>query len=804
MLRNYFKVALRYLLRYKEYTIINVLGLSVGIASCLLIMLYVRSEYSYDRFHSKAAHIYRVWQHERYQGHDFINTVTPIPAAQAIKASIPEVNASCRVYNFNTLVKTGNISFTENINMVDTSFFSIFDFKLLVGNSHKPFPTANAVLLTTDLAKKLFGNNQVIGKNLILQMGDDSLPFIVEGIVEPSPEASSIKFEMLISYDNAKYLFRERAFHSWTNIFNETYVLLKEGVNPASVEMKFPAMIKEQFGADYREGAFTAHLQPITDIHLNNSLLAGNLPISNPKYSYILSTVGLLILLLACINFISLSVGRSATRAMEVGVRKVLGAARQQLIRQFWGEAFLLTLISVFLGFIIAIALLSPFNQLTQKNLYFQIDWFFILFGSLLVAFVALISGIYPALILSGFNPVEVLKGNLKFGSRLGIFRHSLIVGQFVVAIVMIICTLVIGRQMKFLQEKDLGYNKDQVVIVSTNKKIADGFTLASLYRTELLKHPEVAAVTTSVFSFAETPWATLGYTDDQKNYRHFQFNVIDPFFIHALNIQMAAGRNFEESNTADKFGSIVVNEALVKEYGWDNAIGKKLPGPYDERIIGVTKDFNFESLHTKVKPLVLALSPDSIMRHSEDVSFENAPQPRLSVRMKAGSLTQNIAILKNAWTAVSPKQEFEFHFLDDSIAAQYQQEKRTDIIIKLASSLSIFIACIGLFGLATLAVVRRTKEIGIRKVLGASVGSLVGLLSKDFIRLVLIATLIAFPLSWWAMNDWLKDFAYRTPVSWWLFILAAFIALMIAMITLSFQSVRAALTNPVKSLKTE
>ena len=804
MLKNYFKVALRSFLRYREYTVINVLGLSVGITCCLLIMLFVRNEFSYDRFHSKADRLYRLWQLERVQGQDFINTVTPIPAGPAIQRSIPEVSAYCRVYNFNALVKMGTTSFSQNINLVDTSFFSMFDFRLLAGDPRKPFTGPKSVILATDMAKKLFGNSNALGKNVEIQLGDSILLFSVAGVVEPAPEASSIKFDMLVSYDNARYLFRPRAFQSWGNIFNETYLLLRNQADAATVEKKFPGFIKKEFGASYREGAYIAHLQPISDIHLNNNLPAGNLPVSNPKYSYILSTVGLLILLLACVNFISLSVGRSTTRAMEVGVRKVLGAERQQLIRQFWGEALLLTLIAVAIGFLMAISLLSPFNQLTQKHLRFEMDGGLVIFSLVLVLLVALISGVYPALVLSGFNPVEVLKGKLGAVGRMGVLGNSLIVGQFVVAITMIICTIGVAKQMNFLQSKDLGYNKEQVVIVSTSKKIADGFTLAGVYKTELMKHPEVSAVTTSVFSFAETPWATLGYTDDHKIYRHFQFNVIDPTFLNTMHIQMAAGRDFDANNSADKYGSIIINQALADEYGWDNAIGKKLPGSYNERVIGVTKDFNYESLHSKVKPLVLALSADSVMGHSEDVSFENSPQPRLSVRMKPGNLAQNIAILKNAWNTVAPKQEFEYRFLDESIEAQYQQEKRTDIIIRLASGLSVFIACMGLFGLATMAVVRRRKEIGIRKVLGASVNSLAMVLSKDFLKQVIIASLIAFPISWWAMNHWLDDFAYRTKISWWIFPLAGSTAVLIALATVSFQTIRAALNNPVEAIKTE
>jgi putative ABC transport system permease protein len=805
MIKNYLKVALRSLLRHKVYTVINITGLAVGITSCFLIYFFVKSEFSYDRFHSKADRIYRAWQYEKYQEHEFVNTVTPIPMAEAIQRSFPEVESTCRVNYFNAQASVGNRSFEENINMVDSGFFNLFDFALTKGDIRNPFPTSNSVILTPAASVKLFGTqSDPVGKSLNIQLGDNIIPFTVSGIAEPAPEESSIQYDVLIPYSNAKHMFRERAFRSWTNVFNETYVLLKPGTGAAGLEKKFPLMVREALGQDYHEGSFLVHLQPITDIHLNNSLPAGNLPVSSPKYSYILLTIGILILLLACVNFVTLSIGRSAGRAMEVGVRKVLGARRGQLLKQFWGEALLITGVAVIAGGLIAFALRAPFNLLAQKHLRIQLDWELALFALLLTVVVALVSGIYPALILSGFNPVEVLKNRLRLAMDRGLMRQGLITGQFVVAISLTTCTLMISRQMNFLMHKDLGYRKEQVVVVSTNKKMKDGFELAALYRTELLRHPEVESVAVSIFSFSETPWANLGYTDDRKVYRTFQFNVIDPNFINTMGIRILQGRNFLPGNSADRTGSILVNESLAREYGWDNPVGRKLPGHYEERIIGVMQDFNFASLHSKVRPLVLALMPDSIIRHSEDFSIQNAMEPRVSIRMRAGSPAGNLDVLKTSWAKVAPAQDFDFRFLDESLTRQYRQDQRTGTMVKIASGLSIFIACMGLFGLATLTVVRRTREIGIRKVLGASAGSLVALLARNFVLLVLLAALISFPLAWWAVHEWLSDFAYRTSISWWVFLLAAILAMAVALLTVSIQSIRAAMTKPVKTLRTE
>ena len=805
MLSNYLKVAWRYLMRYKEYTAINILGLAVGITCCILIMLFVRSEWSYDKFHSKSDRLYRMWQHEKYQGEDFINTATPIPMAAALSSSYPEIEAACRVTGFTPIVKVNQQSFTESIRMVDSTFFRMFDFELVQGNRNNPFPTANSMVITPELAKKYFGKQDPMGKSIEIQLSSENkVLFTVSGIAKPSPEASSIKYNLLIPFSNSKHIYSANAHRSWFNVYGETYVLLRKDVNPATLEKKFPSMMKQQLGEDYTENGFLLHLQPIADIHLNTVLPGGIEPVSNPKYSYILATIGILILLVACVNFITLSIGRSTTRALEVGVRKALGAARQQLIRQFWGEAFLVTLISVVAGLGLAALLVKPFNQLISRQLVLEFDLVFILFCVLLVSLIALIAGVYPALVLSGFSPVEVLKGKLKMKSNSGWLRQGLIVGQFVASIGMIVCTIVIGEQMSYLKNKDLGYNKEQLIVVETNKTIREGLPIAELFRTELLKNPQVADVATSLYSFAETPWINLGFTDDRKVYKSFQYNMVDDNFLQSMGVKLVSGRLFDKKIPADRTTAAVVNESFVKEFNLGDAVGKKLPGKFDQQIIGVVKDFNFESLHTKVSPLMMTMTIDSVARRTENISISAPPQPRISVRMKPGNLAANVESLKAAWKKIMPTQDFEYNFLDESIKAQYLQEQRTSDIVKLASGLSIFIACMGLFGLATLTVVRRTKEIGIRKVLGASIPSIVKLLSKDFVKLVIIAAVIAFPLAWWAMNTWLADFAYRVQVSWWIYLLAGVLALLVALATVSAQAVKAALSNPVKSLRTE
>ncbi len=804
MIKHYFKTGIRNLRRNKGYTTINILGLAVGITCCILIMLFVRSEWSFDKFHSKSDRIYRMWQDEKYEDQQLVNVSTPVILASTLQNNFPEVETTCRILDYKPVITLDNTDFTDNALMVDSTFFQMFDFKLIEGSRNKPFPTANSLILTRSTAKKYFGKSAAVGKNIQLQLNDEKMLFTVSGISEDAPEASSIKYNMLISYSNIGKLLNPRGQQNWFNIYGETYVMLRKDAKPAQLTAKFPAMMKQALGADYKEGGFKLYLQPITDIHLNNKLPAGIQPISNPKYSYILATIGLLILLVACINFITLSIGRSSTRALEVGVRKVMGAGRQQLVRQFWGEAFLLTLVSVLIGMGLSFLLINPFNQVINRELTIPFDFTFITFCISLVIIIALIAGIYPAIILSGFKPVEVLKGKLSLKTNSGWLRQGLVVGQFTASIAMIVCTIVIGQQMNYFKNKDLGYNKEQVVVVQTNLQPKQAALLAERYRIALLTHPEVQDATVSMYSFAETPWVVLGFTNEKKEYKNFQYNVVDANFIKTMNIEVTEGRNFRLNNTSDVTNAAIVNEAFVKEFKLKDPIGKKLPGNFHQQIIGVVKDFNFESLHTPVTALMMTMTPDSVFRKTENIYFTLPPQPRLSVRMKAGNISGNLKILKDTWTALSPNIDFAYGFLDESVAAQYTAEQRTSTIVKIASGLSVFIACMGLFGLATLTVTRRKKEIGIRKVLGANVGSIVQLLCRDFAKLVIIAAIIAFPLAWWFMHDWLKDFAYRVNISWWIFLVAAVIALTIAIITISIQAIKAAMANPVKSLRTE
>jgi putative ABC transport system permease protein len=806
MFRNYLKIGFRNLSKQKFFSVINILGLAVGMCACILIFLFVHFEFNYDRFHSKAERIYRAWLESTTEGEHHVSTHTPLPLGPALRANLAGIDGACRIYKFNSVVKFNTASFNESVHIVDPAIFQVFDFKGIEGDLENALAKPNSIVISNTIAKKYFGDAEAMGKNLEVLLGDEKVLFVVTGVMKDAPMESSIRANIMIPFSNDHYLWNEAMRTSrWLNVWVETYVLLKKGEIRSSIEDRMPAFLKDALANDYSADSYRIHFQPLSRIHMDSSLPEGLEPIANPKYFYILSTIGSLILLLASINFITLSVGGSSKRAIEIGVRRVLGAERKQLMWQFWGESFIITFISFFVGLLLAVLLLHPFNQLIERNLELTFNLPFTGFCFLLVLITGAIAGIYPALVLSGFQPVEVLKGRIRPGVSVGFFRKSLIVCQFAASIALIAGTITVRRQLNYLQHTDMGfYNKEHIIIVPTNLNNPDGVKLGELYKSELLKLPGVINVTVSIFSFAETPWASIGYMDDGKVNRYFQFNAADPDFLKTMGIQLVAGKNFSKQDRSGYSSSILVNETLVKEYGLKDPIGKKLPGKLNQQIIGIMKDFHTESLHKKIRPLVVAAQPDSILHKADQEMFSFDPQPRISVRIFPGGLSKQISDLKKTWQSVAPGRAFEYHFLDESLERQYSQDYKIAHAVNIASGLSILIASMGLFGLTMLTVIKRTKEIGIRKVLGAGVPGIVKVLSGDLLKLVVIASVIAFPVSWFAMNKWLQDFAYRVSISWWVFVLAGSIAVLIMLITVSSQVIKAALMNPVKSLRAE
>ena len=803
MFKNNLKIALRYLLKNRGYTLINVFGLAVGIASCILIALFVKSEWSFDRMHAKADRIHRAWLQEHYNGHIFTNVATPIPLGPLLSQNLPEVEKVTRIANIGApVIRSGN-TYNLPVTLVDSTFFEVFDFSLIRGGSGTPFPDKNSVILTEETARMLFGKAEVLGETLELKLGEDTELFTVTGVAEDPPFESSIQFDLIIPFENAVHIWSEYTRTSaWSNVSVGTYVLLREGVTPEQVEKKIPAFMQPLVAENYKPGAYNISLQPLTDMYLNSQGPQELPSASDPLFSYILACVGILILLIACVNFITLSLGRSTTRALEVGVRKVLGAQRKQLIWQFWGESFLLTLLALVLGTTLAILFLDSFNQMANRDFVLSAEPFLIAFALGLLLFISMVAGSYPALVLSSFQPIKVLKGRFRVGS-MGWFGKGLVISQFVASIVMIIFTMSVGEQLEYLQTKDLGFQKEHIIVVPTNRDFTEGSILASRLITALEGDPQVVGLTKSLYSMGEFGWMQLGYTDNSGVFRMFRFNAIDPDFVETMGLKILEGRDFRKNTPADSSG-ILVNETLVAQYGWEDPIGKKLPGAYPQEVIGVVEDFHIESLYSRVQPVVMALNAKDIFANSSDVTYDYTPQPRVSVKFREGSPREHLALLEEKWEEIAGDQEFQYQFLDDELGAAYAREQRLSRIVRFASTLSILIACMGLFGLATLVVARRRKEIGIRKVLGAGVVNLVVLLTREFVVHILVASLIAFPLAWLLLERWLRDFAYRIDMPLWAFAGSAMLVLLIALVTVSVQSVKAALHNPVGNLRSE
>jgi putative ABC transport system permease protein len=812
MIKNYLTIAFRALIRSKVHSAINIIGLSLGIAVCLLITLYVKDEWTFDRFHSKSDRIYRVYASEDWgENEQFEYATTPIPMGPTLKENLPEVEEQVRYTRFGTQVKVGDQSYNEPLVVVGENFFDVFDFKITNGTRdvlHKQ----SSVILNENYAIKYFGSADPVGKTISIQLRDNFYEFTVAAVIERAPTNSSIEFQLMISDLNFPRMYDQEALTGqWFSIEPETYVLLREGVDVKNVEAKFPALFKTVLGEErFKESKYSVGLQPITSIHLDTSYPLGEAPVSDPKYSLILGAIAVLILFVACINFVTLSIGRSLKRAKEVGVRKVVGAARKQLVTQFIGEAVLVASISMIIGVTMAVLSMQPFNNLSGKELIFPFDGFLLGIVGALLIIVGLISGSYPAFVLSGFKPASIVK---PAGSKQTL-RKVLVGIQLVLSIFLITSTLVMRNQLRFLQEKNLGFNKEQLVDIPMNfprgqrmsENAERGFAKTEQFKIVLTGKPGIKEMCAAAHDFGRGRWVNVGYTDDKDVYHVFNTNFIDDDYIPVMQMELVAGRNFDDANPADKRRSLIVNEAFVKEYGWTDAIGKRLPGKKfgDHEIIGVVKDFNYLSLYKKVEPLALMMNPAVLASGIENMNVENPAIPKLLVRLNAGETSAGMEEIKKAWNQLSGGEEFRFFFVDESLNKQYATDLNLGKIVSVATILAILIGSLGLYGLASLAMQNRTKEITIRKVLGATERSLLVLLSGEYLVLIVVCLTISVPLTIYMMQGWLSTFEYRVPIGWLVFAIAGGISLSIAILTIGHQTLKTASAQPAESLKYE
>ena len=811
MFKSYLKIAFRNLLKSKVFSFINVFSLSIGIACCILIFLFVRDEWSYDDFHKNAEQIYRLALKEDYgEKNQHFNTITPLPMGQAVADYFPEIEKYARIATRTDIVRYGDINFSERYHLVDKEFFELFSFQLLRGDLQNPLPTPNSVVLTEAMVRKYFGDDTPLGKRMSIKISDEMQEFTVTGIAANPPANSSIQFDFLLPFEKTRDIYSERAFTHWWVVVPETYVLFNEQADASEVQAKIPLLVKKIMGDRFKEGEYGILLQPLSEIHLGTGFPSGLEPTSDPAYSYILSGIAFLVLLIACINFMTLSIGRSTGRALEVGVRKVVGAMKTQLMKQFWGEALLLSFFAMLLGIGLAELFLPAFNSLANKSLDLNLDVVTLsgfVFMTLAIGFVA---GSYPAAVLSNFRPIDVLKGHPPLGGNLrgvwkgSFFQKGLVVLQFALSIMLIICTLLMTKQMDFLQIKNLGFDREQIVVIPTNANSDESMNMVELYRNELLPHKDVVKVSASANTFGEG-WFFIGFNTNAGSYENFWFNPVDFDFIELMGMKIVQGRDFSRQHATDRQQAVIINEAFVKEFGLKNPVGGQLPGKFPEHsIIGVVKDFNFRSLHESVEPLVLSINPGTIFRGASDVNSASDGIPKIAVKIRGEDISGTLATLRGTWLNLFPDIPFDYSFLDERVERQYRAEERWQKIVSHSSTFAIVIACLGLFGLASLAVTRRTKEIGVRKILGATAANVMFILSKEFTIIVLIAILVAWPAAYLVMNSWLQDFAYRIDIGFEMFIFAGLFAFGIALITVSYHSIKATFTNPVDALRYE
>jgi len=797
MFRHYFKTALRNLWKNKKFSAINIIGLSVGLTCCILMMLYIQHELSYDNFQKKGDRIARVIMEYSMSGTVNRGNFTSTKVAPAFKKNFAEVEAAVRMSKTSRIINYDDKLFNEkSFIYADSTFFDLFSFKLLKGNPKYALSGPNVVVFTRSSAKKYFGDEDPVGKTI--RVGSNETPYRVTAVIEDCPSNSQIKFDFLASFSSLGVT-QEETY--WDANFT-TYFLLKDPASIASLQAKIPGFMKKETSSIMSGGDYiTFDLEPFKSVHLY-SLYDGFEPNNSITYIKIIAIVALLILAIACFTYINLSTARSMERAKEVGIRKVSGAYKNQIFWQFIGESLILSFLALLLSVVTAILLLPSFNRLAgrQLDLSSLASPSIIGFSLIIIICISLFAGSYPAFILSGFQPVKVLKGAFKnTGSGLWL-RKSLIVFQFIISAFLIVATFIIQSQLHYIQNKDLGYDKAHIVVLPLDYKMQANL---NTIKTELKTNPDVLSISKAnnepiniLSSYSMSSGDKSGKQGVSVN-----ANVVDEDFIKTIGAQIIAGIDFTEQDTKDvmadqqnkKIYHYILNESAARALGWgvQEAIGKKMflgeqrPGT----VKAVIKDFHFSSFHNPIKPLVL---------------FNEEWSGNLLVKLSGRHMQQTIAFLESKWKTLVSHRPFEYSFLDDDYDKLYSSEIRLGKVLNIFASIAVLLAALGLFGLSAFAIQQRTKEIGIRKVLGASAGSIAVLLSNQFVKLVLVALVIASPIAWLVMNNWLQDFVYRVHIGLWIFLVSGMIAVMIALITVSFQAIKAAIANPVKSLRTE
>lgn len=808
MIKNYFKLAFRNIWKHKFTSFINLVGLTIGLTCCLLITTYILDELSYDKYNKNADNMYRVTR--TFYNTDGalslrLSTIAP-PFGYYLPGDFPEVKKMTRLLgNGPTPMRYQEKKFNEkDVYFADENLFDVFTLKVLKGDPKTALADPFSVMLTEEVAKKYFGNEDPMNKTIRF---NSQVDFKVTGVYKAFPSNAHMHPGILLSFNSLKdtaIYGEEQLRTNWGNNSFFTYLLLPPNYNPKNMEARFPAFIdKHMDHKDYGNTPSkntTLALQKLTDIHLYSHTDYEAEPNGDIKRVYVFSAIALFILLIACINYMNLSTARSALRAKEIGIRKVIGARKKELILQFLGESVLLCWAAILLAFGLTYLLLPLLNDVAGKQILFNVllSWKVIVPLLLTPFVVGILSGIYPALFMSSFQPVKTLKGLFKVqGSNIS-FRKVLVVTQFSISIILIITTMIVFQQLNYMQKKSLGFDKEKVVTMGYTNEVSKQY---ESFRTALLQHSDFKSVTRS----SRIPTgrlldnmgaSTLSGDSMVPITTDIKYVTSDYDFLSTFGIQLKAGRYFSRDYGTDT-SSFVINEAAVKALNWKSpqaAVGKDFAyGGIKGHVIGVINDFHFESMHQSIVPIIFLMMPPGRQYYNN-----------FSIKIASNNIGTSLGTLENLWKKYFPETPFDYTFLDENFDKLYQAEQRQATLFTSFACIAIFIACLGLLGLSAFAISQRIKEIGVRKVLGASTQSIVGLLSKDFLRLVAIAAVFAFPIAWFAMNNWLKDFAYRTCIHWWVFIIAGVLAALVAFVTVSVQAVKAAVSNPMKNLRTE
>lgn len=788
MLKNFIKVAVRNLIKQRFYSLINILGLAFGMAVCLLIGFYVSNEVSYDRFHSKADRIYRILTYAKVGESEFKGAFTSPGVMKPIMAEIPEIEDATRMdLMTDQIIKVGDKSVTEPKTLaVDAGFLKVFDFQLLQGNPETALVEPFSALLTEASAQRIYGSTDVLNKTFVM----NDKEFKITGVIEEAPSNTHFHYGIIFSLNS---LTRKHEITNWGNLSLLTYLVLKKDTDIAQFESKLNSLIPKYF-EDYEDfkktnATWEMSLQPVIDVHLYSHYTGELEPGGDIKYVYIFISVAIFIVIIACINFMNMATARSVHRAKEVGIRKVMGSYRQTLIGQFLSEAILMSLLAAILAVGLVELVKGSFNELSGKTLEMNIlnSPSNLLMIGIFALVVGLAAGIYPAFYLTSFQPVQVLKGTFKSGKGSVLFRNSLVVFQFVISVTLIVCTFVVNSQLQFMSEKKLGFEKENVIVVSNIDKLKDR---KASFLEALENQSGVSGVSHSKArpfgDYDATYFALIGKEDEGQI---FNFTYVGNDFVSTMGMEMLLGRQFSEEFTDT--ASVIFNEAAVLKLAIEgDPIGREVEiDGNDFTIVGVVKDFHFQSLHTPILPMAL---------------IKNDYTTNAFIRIGAGNYHQAITDIENTWKQFTNGEPFSYSFVDQEFDSLFKSEQKLSSLFISFTSLAIFIACLGLFALSAFMAEQRTKEIGVRKVLGASTTNLLIMLSKDFTKLIVIAIVLASPLAYFMMNYWLEDFAYRVNINLWIFGIAAILALVLAWITVSFQSLKAAGANPVDSLKSE